>query len=83
MTKEPLKKLFVSNLASPFYLNVVNYFNSKDGEWHPVWYSKWAGSDKQREAVKLRREFLDYLQTNGSADWSEKNLKTVKITLYK
>ena len=81
MKKNPLKKLFVSSLGKPFYLNVVQ-FQDKD-KWHPMFYAKWAGSSKRMEAVQLRKEASKYLHKKGNKVWQDvKNIKTVRITLF-
>ncbi len=79
--KSPIEKLMVSSLGEPFYLNVVLFEN--DNRWFPIFESKWAGSTHKLEAVKLRKEAQVWLKENGSKKWTEKNFKTVKVTLYK
>lgn len=84
MAKDPLKKLFVDKLEAPFYLNVVqfSYCNGRKS-WSPMFYSKWAGSDRRSEAVRLRKEASAYLHEKGSDTWRDGvNIKTVKVSLY-
>jgi len=80
--KNPLNKLFVSELGEPFYLNVIQFSN--EGKWYPTWYSEWAGKTKRGEAVRLRKELSSFLHNEGNKEWKDgKNIKTVKITLFK
>lgn len=81
--KSPLEKSIVNTLREPFYLNVVKYLNTED-RWYPIMISKWAGSSHLREAVKIRKEAAVYLHKQGNSEWKDgKNIKTVKVTLYK
>jgi hypothetical protein len=81
MKKLPLNKLVIETLKEPFYFNIVKF---KDEEkWYPCWEEKYYGSTRRLEAVKLRKEFLKFLQTEGNPNWSDKDLKTVKIEYYK
>ena len=81
MKKNPLNKLLISSLKSPFYLNVVQ-FSNEDG-WYPMFYAKWAGSEKRAEAVSLRKDAAKYLHETGSKSWRDgKNIKTVKVSHY-
>jgi len=81
MKKSPLNKLVLETLGKPFYLNVVKMKNGK--HWFPFWGNKFHGSYRRSDAVKLRRRLLAHLQEVGSPDWSEKDLKTVKVEYYK
>jgi hypothetical protein len=75
------KALLVDSLEAPFYLNVVT-FEYAPGKWSPVWMKEYAGSVYRREALEMRRAFLNYLLENGSDAWRAKDLKTVKVTLF-
>jgi len=85
--KNKLNKLVLKTLGEPFYLNIVQFISCPpNNKWNtpiPCWIDKYYGSVKRNEAVKLRKEFLKYLQTEGNPNWSEKDLKTVKIEYYK
>jgi hypothetical protein len=81
MTKNPLKALFVESLGEPFYLNVVQFKNEE--KWFPMFHTKWSGSEKRSEAVKLRKEASDWLHNHGNKEWKDgKNIKTVKVIHY-
>ena len=85
MKKSPLGKLVLETLGEPFYLNIVQFISHNSAKWDtpiPCWIDKYYGSTKRNEAVKLRKEFLKYLQTEGNPNWKEKDLKTVKIKYY-
>ena len=78
--KDLLEKLIVDKLAEPFYLNVAIF---PDGGVVPFWYKEYVGSSKRNEATTLRRRFYNERLDGKRGAWKEKDLKTVKVTLYK
>jgi hypothetical protein len=79
--KSPLNKLVLESLGEPFYLNIVRFKN--DEKWFPCWHKEYSGATRRADAIRLRKDFLKFLQTYGNPDWSEKDLKTVKVEYYK
>jgi len=78
--KSPLNKLVLETLGEPFYLNIVKM--EKDKYWNPCWIKEYNGSNKRLKAVAMRKDLLKYLK-DFNEDWSEKDLKTVKVEYYK
>jgi len=58
----------------------LNFAIMNDGKWIICWESKYLGSEKKQEAVKLRREWLKVLKSYNRT-WNERRVKTLKIDL--
>ena len=60
----------------------LNFAIMNDGKWQICWETKYLGSERKEEAVKLRKEWLRILKKHNSKIWNERRVKTLKIDLF-
>lgn len=70
-----MKKLPISKYDR-LYINVAKSVN---GGYMICWYPQWLGATNRAQAVKLRKEFFEYLQTAAPDLWKKEMLKTMRL----
>ena len=59
----------------------LNFAIMDDGKWQICWETRYLGSERKKEAAKLRKKWLKILKKHNPTIWNEKKVKTLKIDL--